>query len=303
MYRWNHIHCWILFAWLLPAGQVLATPESLLNEAYQAAHQRSDASQYPFTINSMEQGGVLSADVFMLLDVSYGEFRDRLQNPRNWCDFLLLTLNIKTCVNRELSGRQYLVLYAGRKEYQPPEITYQLKYAFHMAENRPQYFDVKLYADKGPMLTSDYHIQVQATPYGKQTLLRLGMSYKTSVFSRAATYTYLTTLGRNKIGFTVIGKDEHGRPVYVDGVKGVIERNVMRYFLALSVYLDAMKVTDRPDFRTMLQSWFDATERYHAQLHEYDIDTYIKAKLHERLNQQELQQKADSRALSGRKRG
>jgi hypothetical protein len=288
------------------AGPVKAaedSPAQSLNEAYSQARKTGKLLQYPFTILSSEQGDQLSADVFMLLDVSFSQFRHYLQTPRNWCDFLILTLNIKSCVNQQLKGKQYLVLYAGRKEYQPPEITYQLKYEYRLEHNRADYFESRMIADKGPMLTHNYNIRVQAAPRGKHTLLRLGMSYETSVFSRAATFTYLKTLGRNKIGFTIVGSDETGKPVYIDGVKAVIERNVMRYFLALGVYLDAMKQSGKSNFRAMLQQWFGATEKYHAQLHEYDQETYIKAKLREYLNQRQLQQKADSRAIASRPDG
>ena len=289
------------------AGQAMASspaPESSLLEDYKGIRQEGGASQqYPFHIDSIESGDLLAADVFMLLDVQFTQFRNSLQNARNWCDFLLLSLNIKSCVNQPGKGQEYLILYAGRKQYQPPEITYQLKYAFTLPQNRTHYFEALMIADEGPMRTRDYRIRVQATPYGNKTLVRLGMSYKTSIFSRAATYTYLNTLGRNKIGFTVIGRDEQGRPIYLEGMKAVIERNIMRYFLAVSVYLESMKNPKKQDFRILLQRWFDATERYHAQLYEYERDTYIKAKLQERLNQEELQQKVDLKEMKRKRHG
>jgi hypothetical protein len=287
-----------LFGLLVVPGALNAeslSPEASLREAYLQARDKGGFDNYPFTIRSSEQGRRLSADVLMLLNIDFSRFRKQLQTARNWCEFLLLTLNIKSCVNRQIEGRQYLVLYAGRKEYQPPEITYQLKYHFRVEHNRERFFEARLFAEKGPMLTHNYDIRVSATPGSEGTLLRLGMSYDTSVFSRAATFTYLQTLGRNKIGFTIVSHDEHGEPIYIDGVKAIIERNVMRYFLALSVYLKATRQAGRVAFRTMLGQWFDATERYHAQLYEYGRDTYIKAKLHESLNQRELQQKADTK--------
>ena len=304
--RGQNLRHWVLLVSLLLAGPAMATqlsPEESLLEAYRGIGQGGALQQYPFHIDSSEQGDLLSADVFMLLDMRYTQFRGSLQTARNWCDFLILTLNIKSCVNQQQAGRESLLLYAGRKQYQPPEITYQLKYDFILPHNSAHYFEAVMVAEKGPMRTRDYNIRVQATPYSDKTLVRLGMSYNTSIFSRAATYTYLNTLGRNKIGFTVVGRDEKGEPVYTEGMKAVIERNVMRYFLAVSVYLEAMKGTKKLDFRNLLQQWFDATERYHAQLYEYERDTYIKAKLQERLNQQELQQKVDLKAMKRRTRG
>lgn len=294
------IHLLFLLVFLVPQLAAGATKEQSLQEVYRSIRQAQHDSQYPFHIISDERGDILSANVFMLLDIPYRTFRERLQEPRNWCDFLILHLNIKSCVKSEAKGRQYLTLYAGRKNYQPPEITYQLKYLFTFLENRASFFEALMTAEQGPMRTRDYQIRVQAMPYRSKTLVRLGMQYERSFFSKGATYTYLNTLGRNKIGFTVVGQDDEGKPVYIDGVKAVIERNVMRYFLAVSVYLESSSKAGGVAFRTLLERWFDATEHYHDQLYEYDKQTYIKAKLQERLNQQELQQAVDIKRMKRR---
>ena len=41
---------------------------------------------------------------------------------------------------------------------------------------------------------------------------------------------YLATLGRNKVGFTVIDHKPDGQPVYIGNVRGLVERNCMRYW-------------------------------------------------------------------------
>ncbi|MBD3670739.1 MAG: hypothetical protein HUJ29_08185 [Gammaproteobacteria bacterium] len=279
---------------LLPMLGLAATKEQALRDVYASIHQTNPKSQYPFHIISSEDGDLLSANIFMLLQVPYAEFRTQLQSPRNWCEFLILHLNIKSCVESERKADSYLTLYVGRKVYQPPEITYQLEYRFRLLENRDAFFESIMSAETGPMRTRDYRIRVQASPYEGKTLLRLGMQYRRSFFSKSATFTYLKTLGRNKIGFTITGEDEQGLPIYVDGVKAVIERNVMRYFLAVNVYLEQDANTD---FQTRLNHWFDATQKYHEQLYEYDRETYIESKLKEYTNQQGLQREEDVKRM------
>jgi hypothetical protein len=50
--------------------------------------------------------------------------------------------------------------------------------------------------------------------------------------SQIAMQTYLSTSGADKVGFT----SENGK--LVGGTRGVMERNTMRYFLAIDAYLD-----------------------------------------------------------------
>lgn len=43
----------------------------------------------------------------------------------------------------------------------------------------------------------------------------------------------VATVGSDKIGFAVIGHEPDGTPLYIGGTRGVVERNTMRYYLAL----------------------------------------------------------------------
>jgi len=89
---------------------------------------------------------------------------------------------------------------------------------------------------------------------------------------------YLGTLGRTKIGFTVVGKGADGAPQYVQGERGSLERNVMRNYLALLAYAGVQggSPTERTEAR--MRAWFDLTERYPAQLHEVDLEQYLQIK-------------------------
>jgi hypothetical protein len=86
--------------------------------------------------------------------------------------------------------------------------------------------------------------------------------------ARLAMEAYLGTLGRDKVGFTVVRDASSGRAAPVQGLRGVVERNAMRYFLAIEAYVDSLAAPPAERLERRLAAWFDATERYPAQLHE-----------------------------------
>ena len=97
---------------------------------------------------------------------------------------------------------------------------------------------------------------------------------------------YLATIGRGKVGFTRTGKQSNDQPVYVEGVRGVVERNTMRYYLAIDAYLGALSTPPGEQLEKRLQSWFASTELYPRQLHEVDRATYLEMKRSEYLRMQ-----------------
>ena len=108
-----------------------------------------------------------------------------------------------------------------------------------------------------------------------------------------ATSTYLATLGRRKIGFSSV-LDAAGKRVPVKGVKAMIERNAVRYFLAMQVYLDTRKLPAAGRFEQQIDRWFDLTEHFHEQLYELPKADYLANKRRERDNQFELQRSIDN---------
>jgi len=102
-----------------------------------------------------------------------------------------------------------------------------------------------------------------------------------------AMQTYLSTIGGAKVGFTVVEKKPDGKPVYQSGVLGLLERNTMRYYLAIDAYLSAygLPAAEQPEKR--IREWFASTERYAQQLHEMDQNEYLDMKRKEMRRQQE----------------
>ena len=82
---------------------------------------------------------------------------------------------------------------------------------------------------------------------------------------------YLATSGRDKVGFSVVERAADGRPVYVGGVRGVVERNTMRYYLALEAYLGTLEAPGAERLDKRLRAFHAGLERYPRQLHELEL--------------------------------
>jgi hypothetical protein len=269
-------------AFSLPASAVDSRPQP--TGLYAAT--RAELASLPLTVRSEERGELLTAEVEGRLAIPFAEAA-ALGDPAAWCDFLPLTLNVKSCTWSQDAEGVVLSIYAGRKTFQPPEAATRLDYHIRVEESSPQRLRILLEAAEGPLGIRDSRIELAAAPAGAGTALRLVSSYKSSLRSRLATDTYLSTLGREKVGFSAAGEG----PRLVRGVKGMIERNAMRYYLALQAYLDTRALPEAQRFEARLRAWFGLSERYRRQLHEVEEGEYLAAKRRERQEQARLQER------------
>lgn len=76
----------------------------------------------------------------------------------------------------------------------------------------------------------------------------------------------------------MINPDARGRGKYIGGMRGVVERNTMRYYLAVEAYLGALSAPADSRLEKRLNGWHDAVERYPLQLHELNRDEYLAMK-------------------------
>jgi len=97
---------------------------------------------------------------------------------------------------------------------------------------------------------------------------------------------YLATFGRGKVGFTNIADSPAAPPKYVDGIRGLAERNTMRYYLAIDAYLSALSGLPEKRLEQCLSNWFSASEQYPRQLHEIGRQQYMQMKREEYRRQQ-----------------
>ncbi len=87
------------------------------------------------------------------------------------------------------------------------------------------------------------------------------------------------------MGFTWI-HDEDEPPHLVSGIRGALERNTMRYYLALDAYLHALDSPAQQRFEQSIERWFADTERFARQLREVPHDDYIAMKRGQYVRQQ-----------------
>lgn len=221
----------------------------------------------PLVLESSENKDQLAGNIYAVVERPFGTVSAALQNPGNWCEVLMLHLNTKYCAPQQTAAGTTLAVSAGRKFDQPLEQAQKLSFNYAVAAATDRWLDVRLSAKDGPLSTHDYRIALEATPLpGNKTFIHLGYSYAYGTAARLATQAYLSTLGRDKTGFTS------------GGIRGVVERNTMRYYLAIESFLAAPAATQR---ETRAAAWFDATEQYAAQLHEVDRDDYLAMKRNE----------------------
>ncbi|AMM25149.1 hypothetical protein [Variovorax sp. PAMC 28711] len=249
-----------------------------LNAQFKAMTARLDRNpfQRKLVLESKEGSNQLSGDIYAVVDHPFGEVGNAFKLPGTWCSVLMLHLNTKYCAVTGAATAPMLAVSIGRKFDQPVADASRVDFRYQVKSASAGYLDVELDAPSGPMSTRDYRILLEATPIGGgQTFIHLGYSYGYGTAARLAMQAYLGTLGSDKVGFTTTGKDSAGAPDYIGGVRGVVERNTMRYYLAIDAWLDA-PAPQQLDKRLM--AWFDATEQYARQLHEMSRDDYLSMK-------------------------
>ncbi|HTE40837.1 MAG TPA: hypothetical protein VK629_08400, partial [Steroidobacteraceae bacterium] len=182
-----------------------------------------------------------------------------------------------------------LAVSIGRKFNQPLEDAHTLEFEYAVEDSGRDYQRMVLTAAMGPLNTSNYRIVLEVAELdGKRSFLHLRYSYENGMAARVAMRGYLATVGRDKIGFTVVGRKHNGDPVFTRGMRGVIERNTMRYYLAIEAYLDSLSTPTSERIDRRLNDWFINNERYAAQLHELERDEYLTMKRKEIKRQKAL---------------
>jgi hypothetical protein len=289
----------VLLAWMAfsSAGLALASvPETHSAASLQAKYAAlGDRLQHnPFqralTLDSFESSSNLKGDIYALVDHPFSTVSAALNGAEEWCDVLILHINTKYCRAASDASRTALLLSVGKKTPQPLDEAYPIEFSYRVAEASATYLEIQLNAEEGPLSTRNYRIQLQAVPVGNgRTFLHLTYSYEYGMAGRLAMKTYLATIGSDKVGFTQTGKQSNGQPEHIGGMRGVVERNTMRYYLAIDAYLGALNAAPHSQLLKRLQSWYVATEQYPRQLHEVDRTAYVEMKQSEYLRQRPTQ--------------
>jgi hypothetical protein len=284
-----------LHAWLLSLLVGIAATAAQVAHADDAAtlkarHEslaealRTSPFQRPLVLESVEAGNTLKGDVYAVIEHPFTSVGTALTNPGRWCDILMLHVNTKQCLG---GGGGALQMRVGSKNTDTAEQAHPIDFAFRVAASTPEYLAVRLSADSGPVGTRDYRILVEATPLedGK-TFLHLTYSYATGGIGKIAMQAYLSSAGADKIGFT---RTAGGG--YIGGMRGVVERNAMRYYLAIDAYLSTASLPAGQRTERRLRQFFAGTEQYRRQLYDDLNESQYVAMKQKELQLQQVAQK------------
>lgn len=278
------------------AGKSFATEPDMSAEPLRAKYTElgkqllNNQFQRALYLNSTESSNDSKGEIYAVVDYPFATVNAALNNPAHWCDVLLLHFNVKYCHASSDKAGTILSVNLGRKYYQPLEDAYRLEFNYRGVITTPDYFALELNAENGPLNTHDYRIWIEATSLKDgRTFLHVTYAYAFGLTGRLAMQVYLATIGRSKVGFTVTGKLPNGQPTYIRGIRGVVERNTMRYYLAIDAYLAALTTPPKDQLEKWLQHWYNGTEQYARQLYEVERDDYLEMKRREYQRQQAAQ--------------
>lgn len=269
--------------WLLCLGLVVGSAAAQDAGALRARHAAltDELTKNPFGrplhVESREASGAQQGEIYAILDLPYREVAPALQDDNRWCGILILPPNVKRC---ESDGA--LALYVARKPQDPLEEAYRVELRYELAAATAEYLRVVLSAPTGPFGTKDYLIRLEAAPLdARRTFVHLSYSYGLGLAARLAMQGYFATSGRDKFGFTVVDRLPDGRPVYVDGARGLVERNAMRYYLAVEAYLQSLRMPPPERLETRLRDWYAAVEHYPQLDEDVGREEYLRMKRQE----------------------
>ena len=196
----------------------------------------------PLYLESDESSKALQGDVYATVNFPFASVSAALNDAGHWCDVLILHLNVKYCRRKEEGGATQLDLRIGRKYNQPLTSATPVAFAYRPMAATPEYMHVELEAPVGPFDTRNYRILLEAVSIeGSRTFIHMGYSFSYGGGSRLAMQIYLGTVGQNKVGFTPVRPPQPGQePEFMGGLRGLVERNTMRYYLAIEAFLGAL---------------------------------------------------------------
>jgi hypothetical protein len=275
----------LALAWILCALNPVQAQDAPALRARQAELRdrlASNAFGRPLYLESSDRSGHLRGDIYALVPHAFARVSPGLRSAGQWCDILILHQNVKGCRASSGPGGDHLNLNIGRKFDQPLADAYPFDFRFTVAASRPDYLRVTLRADDGPFGTSEYLIVLEVVPADPATsFLHLSYAYAYGPTARLAMQGYLATLGRGKVGFSVVTGGADGAPAFIGGTRGVVERNTMRYYLAIEAWLAALSLPPDDQLESRLNDWYAGVERYTRQLHELERDEYLAMKRRE----------------------
>jgi hypothetical protein len=202
----------------LPAATALRARHAALQA--ELAH---NAFGRPLHLNSEQVAGDLSGDIHAVVAHPFARLNAAFEAADNWCDILILHINIKQCRSSGVSPAGKLIVYIGSKRPQPLETAQRIVFDFRVRADSADYLRVELLADQGPLSTRRFRIVLEAVPLDAgRSFIHLSYAYSYGLTARLAMQGYLGTVGSGKVGFSIVGRTSDGQPIYVGDVRGVV---------------------------------------------------------------------------------
>jgi len=268
---------------LLPAGG-----ESLIDK-YHKVEKELEKSTFaiPFHVESSVSKNATHVDVYGTINYPFVLIKNEFLVPTNWCEVVLPHIKVGACTYNKVNDTWLLNIYNVDKFSEPLEDAYQMKFEYRVSELQARYFDVSLNAQAGRFYTKNHQFGLEAIPLNEgTTFIHLRYSYSYS----SAAYLLMKLFGGSKVGFSITGTDSNGNPVYVDDLRGTVERDIVCYYLAILAYMDTRKVPAEQRFEKRISQWYDLTARFKIQLLEMEKEKYLTHKRQSRESQQRLQE-------------
>jgi hypothetical protein len=263
----------------VPAAIARGADAQDMRAAYEALSARLAASPLgePIVIDSVESPQQLSGSVHAVSKHPFSSVAAAFAKPQVWCEMMLLPFNARACQLEGDAAGPVLNLTITRKNAEDASQGHALRLDWRKSVPEPEYLHVQLTSETGPFGTAGYVIELRAIPLAQgRTFMHFTFAFRFGTAARMATQAYLATVGRDKVGFSTVQTAAGER--LVGGMRGIVERNAMRYFLAIEAWLNAARMPAAQQLDARLENWFDATERYPRQLHEMDKSAYLAAK-------------------------
>ncbi|MFQ6023282.1 MAG: hypothetical protein ACE5NW_11220 [Acidiferrobacterales bacterium] len=242
----------------------------------------------PVYTRSEEHKDLINAEVYGVLGYPLEKLAKILATPANWCEFATLHPNVKACTYAQRHGQALLTLHLDRKTRASIEHAFVIKLRYRIGHLDEDYFTALLEGDKGPLGTRNHRFQLEAVAVEDKTFVRVSFSYRWRLIGRMATTVYLAMRGHDTVGFSTVGVDDKGYPIYVKGKKAMMERNVMRCYFALRAFMDTQHLTASERFEARISYWFDLAEKYFPKPYDMEREEYVEVKRQERRNRVEL---------------
>lgn len=294
--RGNSVQCLFLILFLLfsQCGAIAygddplrSVPKSLLDKYHEIETKLGkNAGSVHFHVESSVNKNASYIDIYGTIKYPFDVVEREMLIPANWCQIVLSHPDIKACTYKKDKNTWLLNIYHADKFSEPIEDAYQMKFVYRVSELQPVYFDIALTASDGPSNTKEHYFGLEAIPLGNDiTFIHFRYSFGYSALG----YFLMKIFGGTKIGFSITGTDSAGNPVYSEGLKGLVERDVVCHYLAILSYLETLEYPSDQRFEIRINRWFDLSARFKKQFYEMKKEEYLKHKTQDRESQQRLQ--------------